>query len=117
GGGGEGGGGGGERGAGLRGGRGAGGGEDSVPLFRRLADVYRDRLDKPAAAIEVLRRVVAGEPNHVASLVALGDLHALVSAWPEAVAAYGRAVAGGADPPALPPLPPHLPPTSDHPPR
>jgi len=81
--------------------RAAGRGEDSVPLLLRLADVYRDRLDKPAAAIEVLRRVVAGEPNHVASLVALGDLHALVSAWPEAVAAYGRAVAVGDDPQVL----------------
>jgi tetratricopeptide (TPR) repeat protein len=75
--------------------------EDRVPLLLRLAEVYRDRLEKPAAAVDVLRRVVASEPNHLASLVALGDLHAQTSAWPEAVAAYGRAAAIGDDPAVL----------------
>src|SRR5207248_340216 len=46
-------------------------------------------------------RVVALEPAHVPSLVALGDLHASLGAWPEAVAAYGRAVAVGDDPAVL----------------
>jgi tetratricopeptide (TPR) repeat protein len=71
--------------------------DDRVQLLLRLAEVYRDRLDKPTAAIDVLRRVVQIEPNHLTSLVALGDLHAQISAWPEAVAAYGRAAAIGED--------------------
>jgi tetratricopeptide (TPR) repeat protein len=75
--------------------------QDRVAVLLRLMEVERDHLDRPAAAVEVLRRVVALQPSHVSSLVALGDLHVQLESASEAAAAYGRAAVVADDPPVL----------------
>jgi tetratricopeptide (TPR) repeat protein len=66
-----------------------------------MAWIQREHLQQPAEAIATLGRAVQLDPNHLPTLLTLGELHLGLEQWQEAVEAYSRIVAVSDDPDVL----------------
>jgi len=72
-----------------------------IELLSRMAWIQREHLQLPVEAIATLMRSVQLDPNHLATLLTLGELHLSLEQWQEAVEAYSRIVAVSDDPDVL----------------
>jgi tetratricopeptide (TPR) repeat protein len=72
-----------------------------IELLARMAWIQREHLQQPAEGIATLMRAVQLDPNHLPTLLTLGELHLGLEQWQEAVEAYSRIVAVSDDPDVL----------------
>jgi tetratricopeptide (TPR) repeat protein len=61
-----------------------------------VAETWAKRLGAPESALETLEKILARDPKHVASLLALARIHEGAERWADARAALQRAASGAA---------------------
>ncbi|MCC6747696.1 MAG: tetratricopeptide repeat protein [Deltaproteobacteria bacterium] len=72
-----------------------------IELIARMAWIQREHLHAPTEAVATLGRAVRLDPNHLPTLLTLGELHVGLDQWHEAVAVLSRIVTLSDDPELL----------------
>jgi tetratricopeptide (TPR) repeat protein len=68
-----------------------------IELLARMAWIQREHLRHPLNAVGTLNRSLQIDPNHLPTLLTLGELHVALEQWQEAVDVYSRIVAVSSD--------------------
>jgi len=68
-----------------------------IELLARMAWIQREHLKQPLEAIGTLNRSLQLDPNHLPTLLTLGELHVALEQWKESVDIYSRVVAVSSD--------------------
>lgn len=72
-----------------------------IELLARMAWIQREHLRQPLEAVATLGRSLQLDPNHLPTLLTLGELHTGLEQWKEAVDIYGRVIQVASDPDVL----------------
>jgi tetratricopeptide (TPR) repeat protein len=72
-----------------------------IELLARMAWIQREHLRRPLEAVATLNRSLQLDPNHLPTLMTLGELHMGLEQWKEAVDISSRIIAVSSDPELL----------------
>ena len=72
-------------------------GQAQIELLARMAWIQREHLKQPLEAVGTLSRSLLLDPNHLPTLLTLGELHVVLEQWKEGVDVYSRVVAVSSD--------------------